>query len=204
MFKLWKQEDKYQAMIKMLVAFNGILLIICLLFFWGWKSAPSRLTLYLPPDISGGTTIKASAIPAQDIYAFAFQVFGSVNTWPTNGTSDYPTLIQNYKNYFSPGFIDWLNSDYQAKSTQNALDRQRYMSLSSTYSPSDVIPLTDDSWQVNLQVQILETVDNQVVKSVVMTYPLIVTRADLPITANPWGLVISGFNAQPTRDQTNV
>ena len=204
LFDYWKQEDKYQLIIKLQSGFIGILLVLSLLFFWGWKSAPERLTLYLPPDISGGVFIKADQIPPQDIYEFAFQVFGSVNTWTNDGTTDYPTLIQNYKDYFSPNFMGWLNSDYQDKSQQNALDRKRYMTLYGTYNSNDVTKVSQDTWQVNLEVEIVETVDNQVVKDVVMVYPLIITKADLPITSNPWGLVISGFASQPTRIKTNV
>lgn len=204
LFDYWKQEDKYQIVIKILSGCIGVLLLLCLLFFWGWKSAPSRLTLYLPPDISGGVLIKANEIPPQDVYEFAFQVFGSVNTWTNNGTTDYPTLIGAYKDYFSPSFLSWLKSDSASKASQNALDRKRYMSLVGVYQPSAVTAISNGSWQVNLDVEIVETVDNQVVKDVVMDYPLLINRTDLPITSNPWGLVIDGFAAQPTRIQTNV
>ncbi|MCX7123330.1 MAG: DUF2895 family protein, partial [Gammaproteobacteria bacterium] len=68
----------------------------------------------------------------------------------------------------------------------------------------NVTAISNGSWQVNLDVEIVETVDNQVVKDVIMQYPLQVSRADLPITSNPWGLVINGFASQPTRIQTNV
>jgi len=204
LFDYWKQEDKYQLIIKLQYGFMGLLLVLFLLCFWGWKSAPERLTLYLPPDISGGVFIKADQIPPQDVYEFAFQVFGSINNWTNNGTSDYSTLIQDYKDYFSPSFKSWLNSDYQAKAAQNALDRKRYMTLYGTYNSDDVTKVSQDSWQVNLEVEIVETVDNQVVKDVIMQYPLLITRADLPITSNPWGLVISGFASQPTRIKTNV
>lgn len=203
-FDYWKQEDKYQIVIKLLSGFIGVLVLLSLLFFWGWRSAPDRLTLYLPPDISGGVFMKANQIPPQDIYEFAFQVFGSVNTWTNDGTTDYPTLIANYKDYFSPSFISWLKSDCAAKEQQNALERKRYMTLVGVYSSGDVTAISDGSWQVNLDVEIVETVDNQVVKDVIMQYPLQVSRADLPITSNPWGLVINGFASEPTRIQTNV
>ncbi len=204
LFDCWKQQDKEKLHIKFLYGVAGLLLFFCCLLFWGWKSAPSRLTLYLPPDISGGVFIKADQIPPQDVYEFAFQVFGSVNTWTNDGTSDYQTLIQEYKNYFSPSFQDWLNSDYQAKAQQNALERKRYMTLVGAYSAGDVEEVSEGTWQVKLDVEIVETVDNQVVKDVIMEYPLLVNRTDLPITSNPWGLEISGFASQPTRLQTNV
>lgn len=203
-FDCWKQQDKDKLHIKLLYGVAGLLLFLCCLFFWGWKSAPSRLMLYLPPDISGGVFIKADQIPPQDIYEFAFQAFGSVNTWTTDGTTDYQTLIGDYKNYFSPNFQSWLNSDYQAKAQQNALERKRYMTLVGMYDSNDVQEISDGTWQVKLDVEIVETVDNQVVKDVVMQYPLLVTRTNLPITSNPFGLEISGFAAQPTRLQTNV
>ncbi len=61
-FDYWKQEDKYQIVIKLLSGFIGVLVLLSLLFFWGWRSAPDRLTLYLPPDISGGVFMKANQI----------------------------------------------------------------------------------------------------------------------------------------------
>ena len=78
------------------------------------------------------------------------------------------------------------------------------MSLVGVYSSDDVTAISNGAWQVNLDVEIVETVDNQVVKDVIMQYPLLISRADLPITSNPWGLVINGFASEPTRIQTNV
>lgn len=204
LFDYWKRQEIDQLIIKMLVGVIVLVSLLCLLFFWGWKSAPSRLTVYIPPDLSGGVFIKADQIPPQDVYDFAWQVFGSVNTWNNNGTTDYPTLIENYKYYFSSSFQDWLKSDLAAKTTQNALDRKRYMTLAGVYDPTAVQMINKGEWEVKLDVEIVETVDNQVVKDVEMEYPVLVTRADLPLTSNPIGLVISGFAAQPSRLQTNI
>lgn len=204
LFDYWKQEEKSVLVIKILSGVIALIMTLCLIAFAGWMTAPSRLTVYIPPDISGGVFLKANEVPPQTVYAFTWQVFGSVNTWNTDGLTDYSTLIENYKNYFSPAFKDWLISDDKAKAQQNALDRKRYMTLVGLYDSSDVQVISAGVWQVKLNVEIVETVDNQVVKDVVMQYPLVVKRADLPITSNPWGLVLSGFAAQPTRIQTNV
>ena len=72
------------------------------------------------------------------------------------------------------------------------------------YQPSDVKPLGNGTWQVQLHVQIVETLDGSVIKNVIMDYPLIVSRVHASIQVNPWGLAITGFNEQPYRIKTIV
>lgn len=57
----WKKEDADARIIQLQKRFIGVLFVLCLAFFIGWITSPSRLTLYLPPDIQNGATIKAEA-----------------------------------------------------------------------------------------------------------------------------------------------
>ncbi|MEO8964496.1 MAG: DUF2895 family protein, partial [Gammaproteobacteria bacterium] len=64
----WKKEDADAQIIQFQKRFIVLLCLFSLAFFVGWITSPSRLTLYIPPDIQNGATIKAGSIPEPLIY----------------------------------------------------------------------------------------------------------------------------------------
>jgi len=205
-FNTWKKLDEMSLMIKSLWVVIVILMVLNVLMFMGWKSAPSKLRIYIPPNLSQGVLVSPTEVPKNTVYAFAFQIFTAINTWTNNGTKDYQNNIAAYRNYLSPSFYESLENDYQKRMANGALSRTRIMSGVSGqgYQPSDVKPLGNDTWLVNIQLQIKESVGASVVKNVIMDYPLMITRVNESIQDNPWGLSINGFSSEPYRVKTII
>jgi integrating conjugative element protein (TIGR03746 family) len=204
-FDAWKKEDQDRALIAIQNKFILILLCLCTAFFIGWLSAPSRLRIYIPPDISSGTTLKANEIPSAFIYSFAYEVWQELNYWHEEGTRDYAANIRVYGPYLTPSFKTELLQDYNELKTAGQVQRQRSMqSISGSYEASTIKKLSSDTWEVDLKVRLTEYKNNQLVKDVEMLYPLKVTRRDVSSHNNPYGLAVAGFVADPIRLKTYI
>lgn len=205
-FKLWKKIEADNHLIKTLWIFIGVLCVVNGLLVLGWQHAPNRLTVYIPPDITQGATVKPNVIPATDVYAFAFQIFTAINTWSLDGEKDYPEAIHDYRYYLTTHFYDALQQDYNQRTSDGSLARTRMMSGYSGmgYQDASVKVLGKNTWEVDLTMHVVEQVGNSVVKDVLITYPMRVVRIDTSIALNPWGLALDGFVNDPVRVKTFV
>lgn len=205
-FKAWKKIDSQGIAIKNLWAVVGILVALNLFLALFLATAPTRLRVYIPPDLSHGALLKPGAPNKSNVYAFAFQIFTAINSWPDNGAKDYMKNINAYRNYLSPSFYTQLKQDNDDRAANGELARTRIMSGVSGmgYKPSDVKSLGNGAWLVNLHMQIIETLDGSVIKNVIMDYPLVINQVHESIQLNPWGFAIAGFNQQPYRIKTIV
>lgn len=206
MFSAWKKIDQMSAAIKTLWGVVGVLVLLNIFMWAGWKSAPQQLRLYIPPDLSRGAMISPENVPKSTVYAFAYQIFTAINTWTNSGDKDYKANITSYKNYLSTSFYNDLLKDYQSRKDVGALDRTRMMTgvTGMGYTPTNVKKLGDGTWLVNMQLEITEEVGSSDVKKVVMDYPIIVAKVNESIQVNPWGLVIKGFYQEPYRKKTII
>jgi integrating conjugative element protein (TIGR03746 family) len=206
LFNVWKKFDELNLTIKCLWAVIIILALLDIFLVAGWMNSPSRMRVYLPPDLTQGAMIKPGAIPKSTIYAFGYQIFTAINTWTDEGATDYKKNLNAYKNYLSSRFYRELLEDYATRAANGSLGRQRLVTGVSNhrYSPQDVKILGDGIWLLDLHLKIQETVDGSVVKDVVMDYPLIISRIRTSIQVNPWGLAITGYNKEPRRIKTNI
>jgi len=205
-FNVWKKFDELGLTIKSLWVVIGILVFLNIFLVFGWMRMPSRLRIYLPPDLTQGAMLKPGKIPKSTVYAFGYQIFTAINTWTDSGSSDYRKNINAYENYLSPSFYQELLEDHATRAANGSLGRQRLVTGVSGmgYSPQDVRILGDGTWLVDLHLKIQETVNGSVVKDVVMDYPLVVSRIHTSIQVNPWGLAITGYNKDPHRVKTNI
>ncbi|MCE3237404.1 MAG: integrating conjugative element protein family [Gammaproteobacteria bacterium] len=205
-FPEWEQKAQQQTIIKMLWRMIGILVLLNGLFFIGWKTAPTHLRIFIPPNIEQGGFLKVDSVPPSTVYAFAYQIFTALNTWTNGGEQDYKANIYSYKNYFSDKFFHELLMDYTERSSTSALNRNRIMSgvTDSGYDPDSVKSLGNGTWLVNLKFHIVETVDATVVKDVLMDYGLRIARIKESIQLNPWGLQIVGLDKAPERVKTVI
>lgn len=205
-FNAWKKSDEFTLVIKSLWIVVGILVFINLILVIGWSTAPNRLRVYLPPDLSRGSMIQPGEIPKSTVYAFAYQIFTSVNTWTNSGVDDYKKNIVAYKSYFTPSFWKIISDDYGSRIANNELGRMRLVTGVSGmgYEQNQVEILGGGSWLVNLRLKVQESVGGSVVKDVVIDYPLIISRVNESIQVNPWGLAISGYYKEPFRIETNI
>ena len=206
LFKAWKKLDQQGVAIKNLWVFVGVLIVLNLFLLISLAAAPKQLRVYVPPDLSRGAMLKPGNIPKATVYAFAFQIFTALNSWPDSGMKEYGKNINSYRNYLSPAFYQQLEQDKLDRSSNGELSRKRIMSGVSGmgYQPIDVTILGNGTWLVKMQLQIMETLEGAVIKNVIMTYPLIISRVHTSIQINPWGLEIRGYNQHPYRVKTIV
>ncbi len=202
----WKKEDADRQIITLQKRFIGILCILSVAFFIGWISAPSRLTLFIPPDIQNGATIKAGSIPDPLIYSFAYEVWQEINYWPGETGDDYQKNIQIYWSYLTPKFKAELLEDYNDLKTTGQIQRIRYLQglSGAAYDSINVKKLSNDTWEVDLKMRLTEFKNNQAVKDVEIIYPIKVTRINTSAQNNPYGLALAGFVSEPQRQKTYI
>lgn len=206
LFNSWKKEDQDAAVIKAQTKTIYLLFAAILVCAIGWMTAPSRITLYLPPDISNGATMKVGEIPSPLIYSFAYEVWQEINYWSQDGVQDYQKNIQTYWPYLTPNFKSDLLQDYKDLKTSGQLQRQRFLQgiSGAAYESANVKKLSDSTWEVDLKMRLTEYRNNQPVKDVEILYPLKVTRMNVSQQNNPYGLAIAGFIAEPIRLKTYI
>ncbi len=184
----WKKEDADKQVIQLQKRFMIILCLLSAAFFIGWITSPSRLTLYLPPDIQNGATLKAGSIPEPLIYSFAYEVWQELNYWPGETGDDYQKNIHTYWSYLTPRFKAELLEDLSG----------------AAYDSINVKKLGNDTWEVDLKMRLTEFKNNQAVKDVEIIYPLKVTRINVSPQNNPYGLALAGFISEPQRQKTYI
>lgn len=206
LFTAWKKEDQDQQAIYLLLKIIYLLVGICLLCLIGWMRSPSHMTVYIPPDISNGATLKANEIPSPLIYAFAYEVWQEINYWPQEGTQDYQNNIHAYWSYLSPSFKSDLLQDYSDLKTSGQVQRQRYLQGTNgeAYQVTNVKKLGANLWEVDLKMRLTEYKNNQAVKDIEVLYPLKVMRMAISQDKNPYGLVLVGFVSDPVRLKTYI
>lgn len=197
-FNAWKKEDRDAAMI---CAQNKCIVILCfgcLLLSIGWISAPSRIQVFIPPDMSAGATLKPGEIPPALIYSFADELWQEINYWAEDGSKDYEKNLRTYAAYLTPEFQAELFQELHELMDAGQLQRQRYLQ-GSAFEVSHVKKLSSDSWAVDLKVRLMEYKNHQLVKDIEVLYPLKIVRRDISHSHNPYGLAIAGFVSKPIR-----
>lgn len=197
----WRKEDADQNIISLQRYFIGILFLLCISISIGWMTCPSRLTVYIPPDIQNGATMKAGSIPSPLIYSFAYEIWQELNYWPQNGDQDYRKNITGYWSYLTPAFKSELMNEADELKKSGQAERIRYIHgvSGAAYEASNVRRVGNDTWEVNLKMRLTEYKNNQPVKDVEIIYPLKVTRVNVSHRDNPYGLAIAGFASEPKR-----
>lgn len=205
-FALWKKIQTSERIIKSLWGVVGILVVLNVLLFFGWQSAPSRMTIYIPPDITQGTKERPNSIPNADVYAFAFQIFSAMNTWSHSGEQDYVNAIRGYRYYLTPRFLSQLKMDEKQRSRTGSLQRTRIMTgfTGMGFDRHSVRKLSENTWLVTLKMRVQERVGKTIVKDVLINYPLRVVKINMSISLNPWSLAIDSFESPPTRLKTFI
>lgn len=206
LFDAWKKEDRDERIIKVQKLFVFILCGVCLLLGIGWATAPSRLTVYIPPDISNGATMKAGEIPNPLIYSFAYQIWQEINYWQQDGTQDYPANIHAYGTYLTPAFKAELLQEFDDLKATGQVQRQRILQgmAGAAFEPSNIKKIADNTWEVDLHMRLTEYKNSQAVKDIDIVYPLKIVRMHVSQDNNPYGLVIAGYVSEPQRLKTYI
>lgn len=202
----WRKDDQDALVIKIQYYFIGLLFVLCIAFSIGWITSPSRMVVYVPPDIQNGATIKAGSVPSSLIYSFAYEIWQELNYWPQNGEADYKQNIHNYWSYLTPSFKEQLLEEAEELKSTGQASRIRYTQGSSgaAYDSINVKKINNDTWEVDLKMRLTEYKNNQPVKDVEILYTLKITRINISSRNNPYGLAIAGFAAEPKRLMTYI
>lgn len=205
-FKAWKKEDRDLAIIRAQTGFIGLLCLLCLVFAIGWMTAPSHLRIYIPPDISNGATLKVNDIPNPLIYSFAYELWQEINYWPEETGDNYTKNVKRYAAYLTPDFQQSLLQESSELKAAGQIQRQRFLQgiSGAAYDSSNVKKLGPDTWEVDLNVRLMEYKNNEPVKDVEILYPIKVTRRDVSQSDNPYGLALAGFISPPVRGKTYI
>lgn len=188
----------------------SILFILNMGLIIGWHNAQQKITVYIPPQIpSSGLKQKANQIPTATIYSFAFYIWQNINYWPTNGSQDYKTAIEQFSPYLTPKFKNFLIRDYNERLNQGEL-QNRLRNLQglngSSFEIKDVEAVGHDTWLVHLHMRLAEhmNMNGNAVKEIAIDYNLRVVGFDTNSNRNPWGLALDGFEQSPQRQQTYI
>ena len=202
----WRKEDEYQNIIKLQRNFGIILLVLCTALLIGWMSSPSRITVYIPPDIQNGATMKIGTIPEPLIYSFVYEIWQELNYWSDEGSNNYKSNIETYSAYITPKFKSDLLEENDELKSAGQLQRIRHLQgiSGAAYDPINVKKLSNDTWEVDLTVRLTEYKNNQPVKDVEILYPIKVTRTNVASSKNPYGLTLAGFVSLPQRTKTYI
>jgi hypothetical protein len=96
--------------------------------------------------------------------------------------------------------------DVQNLKDSGQVERQRFLQglTGSAYESANVKKLSSDTWEVDLKMHLMEYKNNQPVKDVEILYPLKVTRMNISVQDNPYGLALAGFVSPPLRLKTTI
>lgn len=194
--------DEQFAHITTLRAMVGALVAVNAFLAYGWYRAPSELIVHQPPDLRSGSTRRATEVPAQSVYAFAFYVFQQLNRWAVDGEDDYWNRIHHLEAYLTPEFAEALRREFQEKRGRRELQGRVRSVLEvpgRAYEASRVEIESTDSWVVHLDLQILENYRGETIKNTAVHYALRVVRYDVDPERNPFGLALAGFATTPER-----
>lgn len=184
--------------LRVVILFLGGALIYCIA---GWKSAPERIKVDIPPDLRSGSTRGINERHPYNIYAFGYYIFQQLNNWPVEGVTDYEKKINDLSCYFTPRFKGELLRDYDKRLKRHELSRTRAMQEmhGRKYSANRVFIESPDSWVAFMDINVKETFRSEIVKDIYVRYPVRVVRWDVDAECNLWGLALDGFYKNPTR-----
>ncbi len=109
MSRFRNKVDTQQAHIFSLRLAVVILALVCAGLWYGWRSAPTDLTVHVPPDLRSGSTRKWWDVPPENVYAFALYIFGQLNRWPSDGEQDYRRAIYGLQSYLT--WVEYLDTE---------------------------------------------------------------------------------------------
>ncbi len=190
--------DKQEAHIVTLRVLLGASIILILLLWYGWKSAPGMIDVHVPPNLTDGAVMPIHTIPEPNVYTFANHIFQQMHRWPEDGSKDYQQNIYSLQYFLTPRYQDALSNDYQRKYSRGELKgTQRYGQAVAghVYEEDRVERIGDGAWIVYLDYEITELVGGMRTKQVEIRYPVRVVRYDIDREKNRWGLALDGYPA---------
>lgn len=188
--------DNVRCHLRSLWGVIAIQALIIVALWIAYLRLPSSITVHIPPDLRSGATLAFREVPRPNVYTFAFYILQQLNRWPESGAQDYGAAIFRLSAYLTPDFREALIADMHSKSRNGELmHRVRGLQAipSAGFNERRVDIVSDSEWQVQLDLELLESVKGMTVKRTRIRYPLRVVRYDVDAEANPWGLALAGY-----------
>lgn len=206
--KLYHKIANDERLIAFLLISLGVLLLFIMLLFVSLRQAQGTQTVYVPPHLETGTTLSVNTPSDEFVYGFTYYIWQVLNNWAQDGGTDYHANIHMLQAYFTPNFYLEIKGEADMlKAKRQSTDRVRRLTGldGALYKPQHVKKLDNNSWLVTLKMQVNEhfSESHMRIKDVGYEYKLYVTRYDFNREANPWGLVIAGYAANPKRIEEN-
>lgn len=174
---------------------GSVLMLIALV---GWISAPKEMTLYYPPDLRNGATVKANEIPPEVVYSFAHYIFQHVQNWESNGASDYEDNRKRYRAFLTPTYQAFIRDDIENRKVDIVNRRRELHPIpGSSYETKSVSLVGPNSWIVWMDFHVKEFIRGTLVKDVYIRYPMKVVKYQVAREANPWQLALAGYVEEP-------
>jgi len=195
--RLWNKFAQDLRVIKILVAANcaqfiAILgLLICLM------TIPTRMVVYIPPDLSNGATLHINQASDSQIGDFSMYTWQVLNDWQDNGSVDAPRNLQEFGAFVSPEFYYKLNDQIKSMEENGELQgRVKEIEPVEGVAPQ-VTKVSEGRWNVILTVREKEYVNGVLIKDKEIQYPLRVKSYTGNFQLNPQSLQFDGFFSDP-------
>ena len=195
------------ATIRYLVILN-LILVLCLggsLFVI--KDLSNGIAVSVPPDLRTGALLTPDKKPPEEVFAFAWTNFSTVQSWSSNGEKDYENKINTLSPFFTLDFKETLMSDFSSKKRRGELDKvRRRLSLPDGYifETKAIKVIDDNTWVVTFPAEIVEFTGKSLTKDIEVLYSLVVRRARTDIKSNAWQIAIDDYYAEPIRTKDRL
>ena len=199
--------ESLQQLAKMQFIGLVVLTVVALGLWVGWYSAPTRMTIHVPPDLRNGAVLRANEYPPATVYTFAYYIMQQANYWPQDGQKDYAANVYRYSAYFTPRFREEMVRDVDERGRKGELMmRQRTVHevTGHGYEERRVDMLGNGVWVVWLDLDINESVKGLTVKSAALRYPVRVVAYEVSQEQNPYGLALDGYADEGPRRLTEA
>ena len=204
----WRRMDEYKKLARVYHLLIAVLIFLLFLQHNNLNHALRTQKIYITPNIiQAGGFDDANTVPKEILYNFAFSKFTELNTWRGNEKkSDYQDAFQTNRYFVTASYYQELLKDFEQKRNSGELNRLRVLSgyHGEDFANTDVVPLGNNAWQVNLVLRLEERLGDTVVKDVLIAYPVKIVKTQVSYQLNPYGLAIDGFSASPKRLKTLI
>lgn len=163
--------------------------------------AQQEIQVSIPPDLTHGVTMQAGEKDDTELYAFALTQLQSLHHWIEDGSVEYPLRIKEHEDLITPAYRAFLQRDFERRSKQGELHARSRALMplpGSFFSPEKVKRLGSDDWEVELELQLIETYLGGTIKKIKFSYPVHIVRYDVG-KRNPWKLALDGYTREPEK-----
>jgi integrating conjugative element protein (TIGR03746 family) len=178
---------------------------------------PKTITVNVPPVIpDNGLRVKAGSVTPARIYAFAYYIWQSIQTWTHDGLNDYAANLKTFSPYLTSDFQNTLKQEGKKMNAEGFLFKHQQMTFGangSGFDPENVKYIGDGVWLVHLVMRTINAVappndthafsEAHVAMDAETSFIFKVVKYNYAPDKNKWGLAIAGYAAPPKTIKIN-